>query len=249
MGRNLRRVLRDRTSAAAVEFAVIAPLMLLLLLGTIELTNVVRMQAKLNIMAGQMAEFVAGQPEVVLGSVATLQGQQPPVPLTGSISDMCMGAAMNMIPFNTGNSSLANGNLGPGGLYIAVGSDTVEAVGGSNTHPVTDWTTDTLNCQPVSYPHIGENLFYISNDPNSLYTTDGTPFTDFSGYGGGGTAMLGASGINVEVVYVYRNILPFLLGPSIVFTATAAARPRGNATIRCITYLTAPLGSQCPVNP
>jgi len=212
----------DRCGVVALEFALIAPAMSIFLVGLIELTNIIRVQAKLNVAAGQFAELIAGQPAVIIGATSgTATTAQ-------SLSDMCAGAAMNMLPYNTG------------ALQASVDSITV-----ANTflyvHPVTDWTTD-VSCGATSY-HAGQALFNYANSPRSLYTTDGAP------YGSGGTPVMGYSGIVVQMRYQYANVLPRFMGTSIILTAIAVARPRSNARITCTTNANTSTPITCPANP
>ncbi len=79
---------RDRSGVAALEFAAVAPTMLLFIMGTVEILNAIRLQAKLNVAAGQLAELVAGQSSVTAPS--------------GTLTDICTGAAMNIIPYPRG---------------------------------------------------------------------------------------------------------------------------------------------------
>jgi len=220
-GPPLRRPRADRSGIVAVEFALIAPVMALFLAGLIEMTNIIRVQAKLNVAAGQLAELVAGQSAVIIGAA-------PSTAMAQSLSDLCAGAAMNMLPYNTA------------ALQASVDSVTVD-----NTsffvHPDTMWTTD-VSCGATSY-HAGQTLLYgYSNSPRSLYTTDGTP------YGAGGTPVMGYTGIIVQMRYQYANVLPKFMGTSLMLTAAAVARPRSNATVTCTTNATTtPIA--CPQNP
>ena len=217
-----RRPHADRSGVVALEFALITPAMAIFLAGLIEMTNIIRVQAKLNVAAGQLAELVAGQPAVVIG--ATSGGAV----MAGSLSDMCAGAAMNMLPYNTS------------ALQASVDSVTVDNTYGS-VHPDTNWTTD-VSCGSTSY-HAGQTvLFTYSNTPRSLYTADGTP------YGSSGTPVMGYSGIIVQMRYQYANVLPRFMGTSMTLTAVAVARPRSNAQITCTTNVTStPI--PCPQNP
>ena len=172
--------------------------MTICLFGTIELTNVMRVQAKVNVAAGQLAELVAGQPSVIIGSSATGTA------VGGSLNDLCAGAAYSMLPYSTG------------AMQASIGSVTVAYTLGF-VHPVTDWTTD-VSCGATGY-HAGQTLlFTISNTPRSFFTQDGSPYNSGSG---SGTPVTGYSAVSVQVRYTYRNVLPYLFGQSILLTATA----------------------------
>ena len=214
----------DTHGVAAVEFALISPVMTVCLLGTIELTNMARMQAKVHVAAGQLAELVAGQPSIIIGNAAT----GPAV--AGSLNDLCTGASYNILPYN------------PGAMQASIGSVTVGFTLGF-LHPITDWTTD-VSCGTTSY-HAGQTaLFMLSDTPRSFFTIDGTPYTS------GGTPVMGYSAIEVQIRYTYKNVLPRLFGQSVLLTATAVARPRSNSTVTCTT--TSPPSTTpitCPQNP
>ena len=73
----------------AIEFALIAPVMVTLLCATIELGNAFRVQAKVNTVAGQLAELIARQQAVTAPK--------------GNLADLCARAAMNLLPYASGN--------------------------------------------------------------------------------------------------------------------------------------------------
>ena len=198
-----RRLIRDRASVAALEFGLIAPLMMVLFLGTIELTNVVRVQQKLNVTAGQFIELVAGQATVTEGS-----SRGP----GGTLGDMCTGAALNMLPYNPN--------------YIAANISEDTAINTSTNGEQVKWV-DASSC-PQAYNAGGfygtPALETLETSPLSLYTQNGSPSSPM---------VVGFSAIGVIMTYSYHNVVPFLLGPSITLTATAVARPRVNTTVTC----------------
>lgn len=75
----------DRRGNAAVELALVAPLMLLLLMGGFELTQIVRADMKLRQAAQTLADLVANAAQ---GSVTST-----------SLADFCTGARLEMSPF------------------------------------------------------------------------------------------------------------------------------------------------------
>ncbi len=194
---------RDRRGVAAVEFAIIAPLMLVMLMGTIEVVNLVRVQIKLNVAAGQLAEMIAGQPSVTEASSAGGGG---------SLGDMCIAASYNLLPYSRTT------------LSALVGSATVTPA----PAPALDWFTDKACPTAVQgTAATASSAITAADSPKSLFTTDGTPFA------GGGTAIKGYSAISVQMTYVYENIIPFLQSSSITLKSVASARPRSNTTIPC----------------
>ena len=213
------RLRLDRQGVAALEFALIAPVMVAMLLGTIELANAIRVQAKLNVAAGQFAEMIAGQVSVTQGS-----SDGP----GGILGDLCTAAAYNLLPYNTG------------ALSAWIESTTVvPSFFGPRT--AQDWASDTA-C-PASNPagSFSETILLtnIADTPRSLFTQDGTPKSS------GGTLVLGYTAISLQLTYTYANPVRFLLGPAIVFTAAAAARPRSNAAVTC-TYPSGGGTAPCP---
>jgi hypothetical protein len=208
----------QRAGTAALEFALIAPVMVLMVFGTIELTQVFRIQSKLNVAAGQLAEMIAGQSTVTTGS-----SDGP----GGTLGDMCTAASYNLLPFPTTTLS----------AYIE--STTVIQPFGIQT--AQDWATDRSCPSAVPIGSFSETitLTNIADTPRSLFTLDGTPKSS------GGTLVKGYSAISLQLTYVYKNILPYFLGPSLTFTASAAARPRSNHTISC-TYQSGSTSAPCP---
>jgi Flp pilus assembly protein TadG len=227
--RRQRLPTRDRDAIVTLEFALIAPLMTTCLVGTIELTNAIRVQAKVNVAAGQLAELVAGQPAVMIGTVSNAAY------LSQSLTDMCNGASLNILPYVQGN------------MQASIVSTTVGTnAGGAYLHPITDWTTDT-SCGATSYHWGGSAGYNAANAPRSLFTADGTSYVFPSQNGGGGAAVAGYSAISVQVRYQYANILPRFLGSTITLVGVAVARPRSNATIPCTTSVGG-TPAACPTN-
>ena len=194
----------------------IAPVMLVMLLGTVEFVNMFRVQIKLNVAAGQLAEMIAGQPSVTEASSAGAGG---------SLSDMCTAASYNLLPYNRK------------ALSALVGSVTVTPA----LAPALDWFTDKA-CPSVvnGTAASGSAVITAADTPRSLFTIDGTPSSS------GGTAVKGYSAVSIQMTYVYTNIIPFMLAPSITLTAVASARPRSNTTIPC-TYPSGSTPAACGV--
>ncbi len=96
MARLLHRWQQDRRSVAALEFALAAPVMSLLLAAPIEITNAIRIQTKLNVAAGQLADMIAGQTSVTEGS-----SNGP----GGSLGDMCTAVSYNLWPYSPADLS------------------------------------------------------------------------------------------------------------------------------------------------
>ncbi len=203
---------------AALEFALVAPLLLLMLLGTVDLVNAIRIQMKLNVTAGQLAEMIAGQPSVTMGS-----SDGP----GGSLGDMCAAAAYNLKPYSAA----------PLSAYI----ESTTVVQGSGIATAQDWASDRAcpSANPIGSFWETIILTSIADTPRSLFTIDGTPRAS------GGTLVKGYSAISLQLTYLYRNVSPFLLGRFITFTAVAAVRPRSNTTVGC-TFPSGNATAPCP---
>ena len=79
----------DSRGVAALEFALVAPLMIALLIGVSELTGYIRAQMKLNHAAGLLGKMIAQQ------TTAVTSGK------TGILGNLCYGAGLVMTPLAT----------------------------------------------------------------------------------------------------------------------------------------------------
>lgn len=202
-----RRSLRsDRAGVAAVEFAIVAPVMVTLLFGAIELGNAFRIQTKVNTATGQLAELIAGQQAVTAPS--------------GNLKDMCTGAAMNLLPYPTGTFSadIVSGTNDHPSNRVANSTDS------TTVQPYLDWE-NVSSCPTTDPSPMGAyGAYVLASTPSSMLTTSGSS---------SGSYGMGYSVIVVQATYTYANILPLFLGRSITFSAVAVARPRQNSTISC----------------
>ena len=87
--RELRAALSCRRGVSAVEFALILPILLFFAIGTYEVTALVRVNMKLTRAAGALAKIIAQQSSSVTSGT------------TGTLGDICTGAALEMTPFAT----------------------------------------------------------------------------------------------------------------------------------------------------
>ncbi|HEY1857560.1 TadE/TadG family type IV pilus assembly protein [Acidocella sp.] len=89
-------ILKDRRSIAAVEFALVMPILLVLFIGTIEILTLYRTEAKLNAMTINVAQMVAVQNQATTNGISS-------VPATGtseaSLQNICQGALLGLAPF------------------------------------------------------------------------------------------------------------------------------------------------------
>ncbi len=107
-----------RRGIAAVEFALIFPVLIPLFLGTIEILTLYRTEAKLNAIAFNVAQGVSIADAV---STATAPIASTSTGSVTSLNDLCKGAVLGLKPFPTT------------GLTIAIASITEEA--GPNGQP------------------------------------------------------------------------------------------------------------------
>ena len=91
----LCRMSRDRRGTAALELAIVMPVLVIILVGSVEAERVVRLQMDLSQAATTMAELAATQPA---------SAQQ-------SIPDYCRGAQLMLAPFGSAPLSIAVANV------------------------------------------------------------------------------------------------------------------------------------------
>ena len=194
------------------NLALVGSALLTLVLGTVEVSNAIRVQAKLEVTAGQLAEFVAGQSSVTA----------PP----GTLKDLCNGAAMNLLPYPAGALS-AN--------IVSLTNDhpsnrVAKSTDSSTVNTYLDWESISSCATTASSSLALAGAFPLANKPLSLLTKSGTSANDSND-----TTNLkyGYSAVVVQVQYGYANVVTFFLGQTINFSAVAVARPRSNTTIQC----------------
>jgi Flp pilus assembly protein TadG len=190
----------DNRAVAAVEFAMCAPFLLFLFVGTLEILLLYRTSAKLNALTANFAEMVSLQPTSPISTG---------VP---GLSDLCKGAIQGLQPFP------------PTGLTIDVASVTqtsnaIPATQTSKAVPATygEWETDlNSSCSPTGTTNIG--------------TTGATgAVTIATGSGVPANAMVQTAGDNVIIVratLTYPGILGIVLNSVPTLSQSAVARWR-----------------------
>ncbi|MDE2006473.1 MAG: pilus assembly protein [Rhodospirillales bacterium] len=161
-----------RRGTAALEFALVAPVLVALATGCVGLVQLVRVDMDLSQSAQTMAQLIANQTTIT----------------PAQMTDFCAGAFDTMTPYVTT------------GLTISVASVT-HGGGGIGT----DWN-DT-SC--------GSGTAIASPGTLAASLLPGT----------------GDSAIVAQASYTYHNPLALVLPALFSLSATAYARPRGNATI------------------
>jgi len=100
----LHRLFQDRRSIAAVEFALVIPILLILFIGTIEVLTLYRTEAKLNALAFNAAQMVSITQAV---SMNTSSPGSSTVATVTSLNDICQIALLGLQPFPASGVTLA----------------------------------------------------------------------------------------------------------------------------------------------
>jgi len=140
------KFVNDTRGVASLEFVILIPILFMLLIGIYQLTELVRVNARLSRVAVAVADLVAQQSNGITG------GQ------SGSLGNFCVGARLMMTPFPATGSAFT----------LAIGSVTNY----SKTGVVNDWEVDTA-CS-VTATHLGSAAFIaLANSPVNLVSTSG----------------------------------------------------------------------------
>jgi Flp pilus assembly protein TadG len=118
------RLIRDNDGIAAVEFAMILPVMLVLLFGTVEFSSGIEIDRKVNLMAHTMSDLTSQSPAtgVLAAELSTfftvgteMMYPYSPTPLNAVISELYVDP-------NTGNAYVQWSKPFQGGAALATGS-------------------------------------------------------------------------------------------------------------------------------
>lgn len=178
-----------RRGIAAVEFALIVPVLLILAIGTIEVLTLYRTEAKLNAVAINVAQMASFAPSV---STSTASGS------TSSLNDMCKGAVLGMAPFPTSGLTIAVASVteeaGPAGLpktapaYDLSGpyydkweaDSSVDSSGTCTTGTGTTILGNTSTGNPVSYVTAANSMVELPCD-NAIIVTVSVKYAGLTG--------------------------------------------------------------------
>ena len=105
--RILRALAAARRATSAIEFAIVAPILVLLATGTVGLSEVIRAQTDLTTAAQTMAQLIATQTLVT----------------TAQISDFCTGSLDEMVPYSTTGLKISVASVTRGATSGTVGLD------------------------------------------------------------------------------------------------------------------------------
>jgi Flp pilus assembly protein TadG len=155
MLRRLLASIKDSRGVAALEFALVVPMMVLIFIGIYQISQVVRVSMKLSNVAVAVADLVAQQDSVTGG-------------LTGSLGNFCKGAQLMMAPFPA--SAAANS------FSLAIVSVTnysnINSPGGNVK---VDWEVDKA-C-PITATAVGSAATTAVTSPVNLLLNTGPPNT------------------------------------------------------------------------
>ena len=147
---------RNRQGTATLEFAVVAPLLVCLLVGTIELSNAYRAQSKLNVAVGELAVMVAAASTVTAPS--------------GSLKDFCTGAMFNLAPYATGSVATAIASI----TNAHPADRSTSSPDNTTVQTYLDWE-NTASCATSATAMGLSGAKSSANSPSSLLTKNGAP--------------------------------------------------------------------------
>jgi Flp pilus assembly protein TadG len=142
----LSRLGSDRGGAALVEFAIIAPLLVLLYIGTVESTSAVRAYLKLNAAAQAYADLIANQ------------APNPGITTT-SLANYCAGAKLVLFPLDTSKLSIAAASLSNSGTPAQDWHDTVSC--GTAVSSIAGLTLDPCPGSSCLVPNSGDSAIIV----------------------------------------------------------------------------------------
>jgi len=149
MLRRLSAAIRDARGVASLEFAIIVPFMVLILLGIYQVSQLVRVNMKMSNVAVAIADIVAQQDSITGG-------------VSGILGNFCKGAQLMMAPFPT--SAAANS------FSLAIVSVTNYSNGQVSNVKV-DWEVDSA-CA-VTAPAVGSSATTLVTSPVNLLVNSG----------------------------------------------------------------------------
>lgn len=205
-----------RRGIAAVEFAILMPILLVLFIGTIEVLTLYRTEAKLNALAFNVAQMVAVEPASVL---VTGTGQT-------SLNDICQGAVMGLAPFPAGGLTIDVASVtleqAPSGLP-ATNTKTSNAFGTANVFDEWEAESAPVAGTPCSMSGTSANGIGVAN-AESLATTM-PPVTGAGNTGTTGQLEVPCDNmIIVKASLTYPGLTGLILMNRPVLTQTAYAR-------------------------
>jgi len=152
----LRSLMRHNSGSAAIEFALVAPIMGIIMIGMYQGAQIERADMMLSNAAAAVADLVGQQVNGVTGGTS------------GSLGNFCYAARKMMTVFPTTGSSLGTN----GAFSLAIASVTNYTAGGVTV----DWESDG-SCT-VTATALGAAAKTIVTSPTNLIPTAGSPYGD-----------------------------------------------------------------------
>lgn len=149
----MKRLLLARRSVAAVEFALVVPVLLLLFLGVVEIITLYRTETKLNAMTITLAQMVAGETETSTTGVVDLTTSG-----SGALSlqNICQGAIQALAPFP------------PTGMAVKIAGVTLESnANGAPSTAAVHSTTPSYDMWEADFSVSGSNCNVTSSSGNA----------------------------------------------------------------------------------
>lgn len=226
-----------RRSNASVEFAIFAPIMLLIFMGVAEMATAYRTYAKLNAVAANVAAMVSVAQAVSVQSApasfssATGSSSQPPYTAFTpqdqeqllSLPDACAGAVMGVAPLPTNNMQIDIASIteetSPNVPTSAAGTGSSSGLSTSVTYDgwEFDQSVSGTTCNPATTTTILSNV--VQNSSGSLVSGNATATTV--------AGMLNEPCDNVIIVQVslpYSGLFGLFLRSAITLQQTAFGR-------------------------
>jgi Flp pilus assembly pilin Flp len=239
----LRRFLRDRDGVAAVEFAFIMPVMLVLYFGVVVLGQGIEISRKVQLASRTLADLTTQQlPSIITGSSADGNcpvNNQTPCVSDSNLNDFFAGAKLVMMPFEKSKDPPVN-------VSMTVSLVVFDNLGASNT-------SGCCKARVVWSASYGPNsvlrpcgIIGLTPKPNG---SNGATFMPYANYPGGNEGALVANGVAnstdyymivADVSYTFKPGYDFKIfnwgdkangGSGFTMNQTSYMTPRNSATV------------------
>jgi Flp pilus assembly protein TadG len=145
------RFLRDSRGVAAIEFALVVPMMMAVPLGLYQVAEFVRVNVQLAKAAASMADLISQQGAGVSGGPS------------GALGNFCKAGQLMMTPFPTSATS------GTGAFSVAM----VSVTNYTSTSYTVDWESDKSCLAPAAV--LGASAKTLATSPTNLLPNAGNP--------------------------------------------------------------------------
>lgn len=144
------RLIQDRGGVAAIEFALVAPILIVMFLGCYEVTDYVRATMRTDQVAQSVAELIARQASVT--NDTNMYG-------AGSITDYCYAAQAVIAPYN------------PANLTVKIASYTMSGGSAAEDWGVTCPANDTSTATTGFTPGVPPTGLLVANGDSVIIVT------------------------------------------------------------------------------